>query len=40
MGIREKIASGIINVYEKASGDKLVDVPFEIDMPMLEEELA
>lgn len=38
MGIREKIASGIINVYEKASGDKLVDVPFEIDMPMTTDE--
>jgi len=37
MGVREKVASGIINVYEKRSQQKLVDMPFEIDMPMMEE---
>jgi hypothetical protein len=36
MGVKEKVASGIINVYEKATGKKLVDSPFEIDMPMME----
>lgn len=36
MGVKEKIASGIINVYEKATGDYLCDKPFDIDMPMME----
>jgi len=36
MGVKEKVASGIINVYEKATGQKLVDKPFDIDMPMME----
>lgn len=39
MGIREKVASGIINVYEKRSKQTLVPMPFTIDMPMIEEEL-
>ena len=41
MGVREKIASGLINVYEKHSDKKLVAkkyVPFEIDMPVIENE--
>lgn len=37
MGVKEKVASGIINVYEKATGKSLVDMPFEIDMPMMQE---
>ena len=37
MGVREKVASGIINVYEKVTGNQLVPMPFEIDMPMIEE---
>lgn len=35
MGVKEKVASGIINVYEKATGNSLVDMPFEINMPMI-----
>jgi len=41
MGVREKIASGLINVYEKHSDKKLVAkkyVPFEIDMPVITDE--
>lgn len=37
MGVREKVASGIINVYEKVTQKKLVPMPFAIDMPMIEE---
>lgn len=33
MGVREKIASGIIDIYEKAKGTPLCDKPFEISMP-------
>jgi hypothetical protein len=33
MGVREKIASGIIDIYEKAKATKLCDKPFEISMP-------
>ena len=36
MGVREKIASGIIDVYEQRTGKKLVAKPFEISMPSLE----
>ena len=36
MGVKEKVASGIINVYEKATGKTFCDMPFEIDMPMME----
>ena len=39
MGVREKVASGIINVYEKLSKQTLVPVPFIIDMPMINEEV-
>lgn len=38
MGVREKVASGIINVYEKLSKQTLVPMPFTIDMPMIDEE--
>jgi hypothetical protein len=33
MGVREKIASGIIDIYGKSKGTPLCDKPFEIDMP-------
>ena len=35
MGVREKIASGILNVYHKRNDIRLGDEPFEIDMPMM-----
>jgi hypothetical protein len=35
MGVREKIASGIIDIYEKAKGVTLCDKPFEISMPVV-----
>lgn len=35
MGVKEKIASGILNVYEKATGNIICNKPFEIDMPMM-----
>jgi hypothetical protein len=37
MGVREKVASGIINAYEKVTKQNLVPAPFEIDMPMMGE---
>jgi len=33
MGVREKVASGIIDAYEQMSGKTLVPKPFEISMP-------
>lgn len=36
MGVREKVASGIIDVYEQMSGKKLVAKPFDIVMPSME----
>jgi hypothetical protein len=33
MGVREKIASGIIDIYEKAKAVNLCNKPFEISMP-------
>jgi len=39
-GIRDKIACGIIDIYEKATGNKLVEMPFEIDMPVMEDDYA
>jgi hypothetical protein len=33
MGVREKIASGIIDIYEKTKSVKLCNKPFEISMP-------
>jgi hypothetical protein len=33
MGVREKIASGIIDIYKKAKGVTLCDKPFDISMP-------
>lgn len=35
MGAREKVASGIIDAYEKLSGNKLVAKPFAITMPTI-----
>ena len=35
MGVREKIASGIIDAYEQLSGKTLVPKPFAINMPRL-----
>jgi len=40
LGVREKVASGIIDAYEKVTKKNLVPAPFEIDMPIMEEELA
>jgi hypothetical protein len=42
MGVREKIASGIIDAYEKKSGKLLAPKPFAINMPYitLQEEMA
>jgi hypothetical protein len=37
MGVREKVASGIISAYEKLSGKTLTNKPFEIDMPYIEQ---
>ena len=38
MGQREKVASGIIDIYEKINGVKLIDKPFEINMPIMKQE--
>lgn len=38
MGIREKVASGIIDAYETLSGKTLVPKPFDISMPSMVEE--
>ena len=35
MGVREKVASGVIDLYEQAKGKKLCQVPFEIKMPTM-----
>lgn len=35
MGVREKVASGIIAIWEQAKNKKLVDKPFEISIPMI-----
>lgn len=35
MGVREKVASGIIDVYEQRTGKKLVAKPFAITMPTI-----
>ena len=35
MGVKEKIASGIINVYENATSKTLVNSPFIINMPAM-----
>lgn len=39
MGVREKVASGIIDAYEQRTGKTLVAKPFAITMPMVAEEL-
>ena len=35
MGNTEKVASGIINVYEKATDTPILPLPFSIDIPMM-----
>lgn len=35
MGVREQVASGIIDVYEQCTGKKLVKKPFEITIPLM-----
>lgn len=40
MGVREKVASGIIDAYEKLTKQKLVSKPFEISMPYNSQELT
>lgn len=35
MGVREKVASGIISIYEQCSNSKLIDKPFDITVPMI-----
>jgi hypothetical protein len=37
MGVKEKVASGIINVCHKKGLNLGIDMPFEIDMPVMEE---
>jgi hypothetical protein len=37
MGVREKVASGIIDAYEKICEKNLVPKPFRIDMPYIKE---
>lgn len=37
MGVREKIASGIISAYEQLSGKTLCEKPFEITMPIIKQ---
>lgn len=39
MGVREKVASGIIDAYEQRTGKKLCAKPFAITMPYMSEEL-
>ena len=35
MGVREKVASGIISIYEQCDNKKLIDKPFDITVPMI-----
>lgn len=37
MGVREKVASGIIDAYEQRTGKELCQKPFAISMPSMEE---
>jgi hypothetical protein len=39
MGVREKVASGIIDAYEYKTNKTLVTKPFDITMPVIEDEL-
>jgi hypothetical protein len=38
MGVREKVASGIIDAYEQLTGQPLCSKPFAINMPTVEVE--
>ena len=40
MGVREKIASGLINVYAKTYNKELCSTPFEIEMPMIQDHVV
>ena len=40
MGVREKVASGIIDAYEKLSGQALVAKPFKLNLPYIKDEEA
>tara|TARA_B100000212_G_scaffold225522_1_gene171233 strand:+ start:1469 stop:2449 length:981 start_codon:yes stop_codon:yes gene_type:complete len=40
MGVREKIASGIIDVYSRTKGAVKLDKPFEIEMPSIDETVS
>ena len=40
MGVREKVASGIIDAYEQLSRKKLVAKPFAISMPVVQQQVA
>jgi hypothetical protein len=35
MGNTEKVASGIINVYQKSTNNDILPLPFTIDIPMM-----
>lgn len=39
MGVREKVASGIIDAYEQRTGNTLCPKPFPVTMPSMDEEL-
>jgi len=39
MGVREKVASGVIDLYEQAKGKKLCDKPFDIKMPTMHDQV-
>jgi hypothetical protein len=40
MGVREKVACGIIDLYEQAKGRKLCDKVFDITMPIMPHQVA
>jgi hypothetical protein len=40
MGVREKVASGVIDLYEQAKGKKLCDKPFDIKMPTMHDQVV
>jgi len=39
MGHREQVASGIIDIYEQETGNKLLDKPFEISIPLMKDDI-
>lgn len=40
MGVREKISSGLLNVYKKTYNADLCNAPFEIEMPMIQDHVV